>query len=65
MGFPRQEYQSGLPSPPPGDLPYAGVEPVCLKSPELAGWFFTIGSTWEAQIHVTTNDPILFHFMNE
>ena len=46
MGFPMQEYQSGLPSPPPGDLPYAGIEPVCLKSPELAGWFFTIGATW-------------------
>ena len=32
MGFPRQEYQSGLPFPPPGDLPNPGIE---LKSPAL------------------------------
>ena len=33
MGFPRQEYWSGLPFPPPGDLPNAGIEPV---SPAVA-----------------------------
>ena len=27
MGFSRKEYQSGLPCPPPGDLPNPGVEP--------------------------------------
>ena len=27
MGFSRQEYWSGLPSPPPGDLPDPGTEP--------------------------------------
>ena len=27
MGFPRQEYQSGMPSPSPGDLPDPGIEP--------------------------------------
>ena len=27
MGFSRQEYLSGLPCPPPGDLPDPGVEP--------------------------------------
>ena len=27
MGFPRQEYWSGLPSPPPGDHPNPGIEP--------------------------------------
>ena len=25
-GYPRQEYWSGLPCPPPGDLPYSGIE---------------------------------------
>ena len=34
MGFPRQEYWSGLTFPPPGDLPHPGIEPV---SPALAG----------------------------
>ena len=27
MGFSRQEYWSGLPCPPPGDLPNPGIEP--------------------------------------
>ena len=27
MEFPRQEYWSGLPFPPPGDLPDPGIEP--------------------------------------
>ena len=38
MGFPRQEYWSGLPFPSPGDLPDQGIEP---ESPALAGEFFT------------------------
>ena len=28
MGFSRQEHWSGLPFPPPGDLPDPGIEPV-------------------------------------
>ena len=32
MGFSRQEYWSGLPCPPPGDLPNPGIEP---RSPTL------------------------------
>ena len=31
MGFSRQEYWSGLPCPPPGDLPNPGVKPVSLS----------------------------------
>jgi len=38
MGFSRQEYWSGLPWPPPGDLPSPGIKPA---SPTLAGGFFT------------------------
>ena len=37
----RQEYWSGLPCPPPGDLPDLGIEPVSLMSPALAGGFTT------------------------
>ena len=40
MGFSRQEYWSGLPRPPVGDLPNPGIEPVSLRSPALAGVFF-------------------------
>ena len=48
MGFSRQEYWSGLPFPPPGDLPDPGAEPASLKSPALAGGFFTTSTTREA-----------------
>ena len=41
MGFPRQEYWSGLPFPPPEDLPDPGMEPTCLVFPALVGRFFT------------------------
>jgi len=42
MGFPKQEYWSGLPSPSPGDLPDPGTE---LTSPALGGGFFTTEPT--------------------
>ena len=38
LGFPRQEYWSGLPFPSLGDLPDPGIEPA---PPVLAGGFFT------------------------
>ena len=41
MGFPRQEYWSGLPVPPPWDLPNPGIKPTSLTSPVLADRFFT------------------------
>ena len=37
MGFPRQEYWSGLQFPSPGDVSDPGIEP---DSPALAGGFF-------------------------
>ena len=45
VGFFRQEYWSGLPCPPPGDLPDPGIEPTSLMSPALAGGFFISGAT--------------------
>ena len=56
VGFPRQEYWSGLPFPSPGDLPDPGIEPV---SPALASGFFTTeppgnsmdGGTWLGMVH--------------
>ena len=41
IGFFRQEFWSGLPFPPPGDLPDSGTEPESPVSPALAGRFFT------------------------
>ena len=42
MGFPSQEYWSGLPFPSPGDLPDAGIE---FVSPALASGFTLTFST--------------------
>ena len=47
MGFPRQEFWSELPFPPPEDLRDPGIKPV---SPELVGRFFTTRVTWEASL---------------
>ena len=49
MGFSRQECWSGLPCPYPGYLASPGIEPVSLRSPALAGGFFTTSTTWKAQ----------------
>ena len=46
MEFPRQQYWTGLPLPPPVDPPNPGIKPT---SPSVAGRFFTIWATWEAQ----------------
>ena len=55
MGLPRQEYWSGFPFPPPGDLPDPGIK---LVSPALAGEFFTTVPPGHVIIH-------LFVYLNE
>ena len=41
MGFSRQEYWSGLPFPPLGDLPGPGIKPASSVPPASISWFFT------------------------
>ena len=41
MEFSRQEYWSGWPFPPPGNLPDPRIEPKSPAPPALAGGFFT------------------------
>ena len=48
MGFSRQEYWSGFPRPPPGDLPDPGIQPTSLLSPALTVGFITTSAIWEA-----------------
>ena len=59
MGFSKQEYWSGLPCPPPGDLSNPGIKPESLESPALAGGFFTTESSVRPQRclrdHIPTN----------
>ena len=50
MGFPRQEYSSGLPFPTPGDLPDPGFKP---PSSALAGRFFTPAPSGKPKILLT------------
>ena len=59
MGFSREESWSGMPCPPPGDLPNPGIKPVSLVSPALAGRFFTTtaAATKLLQSCLTLCDP--------
>ena len=49
MGLSQQEYWSGLPFPPPGDLPDPEIEPTPLMSPTFM--LFTTSATWEARMY--------------
>ena len=53
LGFSRQEYWSGLPCPPAGDLPDPGIKPASPMSPAVAGGFFTSRAAWEAHAYMT------------
>jgi len=57
MGFVWQEYWSGLPFPPPGDLPHPGVKLVSLA---LEGGFFTTESLGKPGYWDSTSITILF-----
>jgi len=48
MGFFWQEYLSGVPFLPLGDLPDPRIKPMSPKSPVLTDRFFTTSTTWEA-----------------
>ena len=61
MEFSGQEYWSGLPCPPPGDLPHPGIKPMSLMSPALAVRFFTTSATWEACLSLLSSAQSLSH----
>ena len=56
MGFPRQEYWSGLSCPLPGDLRNPGIEPV---SPALAGGFFITKPPEKPPMHIKSHGRTL------
>ena len=67
MGFPRQEYWSGLSFPTPGDLADPGIKPRSPVSPALAGRFFTTSPPGKPKVQVKTRRVILdslFPFTN-
>jgi len=57
MGFTRQEYWSGLPCPPLGNLPDPGIESTSFMSPALAGGLFTTSTAWES--HIKTKQVLI------
>ena len=64
MEFSQQEYWSGLPWPPPGDLPDPGIEP---RSSTLQADFFTIWATRKPLFSITeyfSSYQCIFIFIN-
>ena len=57
-GFSQQEYWSGLPFPPPGDLSHPGIELKSLVSPAVAGRFFTIEPPGEPRTTIWSSNSI-------
>ena len=51
MKFFRQEYRSGLPSPPPGDLLNPGIKPESLASSALSSGLFSTKPPGKPQLH--------------
>ena len=52
MGFSQQEYWSGLPFSPSGDLPDPGIKSISPLSPALAGTFFTTSASGNSQYSI-------------
>ena len=62
MEFSRQGYRSGLPFPPPGDLPDLGIEPMSPASPSLQEDSFTSESQGKPSI---LSEAPHFHFLGD
>ena len=56
MGFPRQEYENGLPCPALGDIPDPEIKSESLLSPVLAGRFCILS----AQVSKVTDLSLYF-----
>ena len=64
MGFSRQEYWSGLPFPPPGDLPDPGIEPQILLHCRQIFFFFLPLSHQGSPSYWSIGRPQVFSFRN-
>ena len=65
MEFSRQEYWSGLPFPPPGDLPDPGIEPESSAYPLLVGGFFATERPGKTPANISYNliKQFFLHFL--
>ena len=64
MALSGQEYWTGLPCCPPGDLSDPGTEPVSPMSPALAGGFFTTGTNMGSPIEPQGSPKLSVEFLN-
>ena len=66
MRFSREEYWSGLPFPPAGDLPHPEIEPTSVIASALAGGFFTaelpVKHLWEGRKYNFKSSPLSLKF---
>ena len=60
MGFSRQEYWSGLPCPPSGNLPDPGIKLMSLMSAALAGGFFIASAMEEFPLYAISTAKHLY-----
>ena len=58
----QTRYWSGFPCPLLGGLLDSGIKPMSLRSPALAGGFFTTSAIWEALCMWYANSPFLFYY---
>ena len=62
MGFSRQEYWSGFPCPPPGDLPGPVIKPMSIVSPALQAilypWSY-LGSGFRSSFSKSLHNPLM------
>ena len=64
MALSGQEYWTGLPCCPPGDLSDPGTEPVSPMSPALAGGFFTTGTSMGSPTEPQGSPKLSVEFLN-
>ena len=62
VGFPRQEYWSGLPFSPPGNFCDPGIEPTSPAFPASAGGFFTTEPPGKPYIYICIYAPVYIFF---
>ena len=64
VGFSRQEHWNGLPCPSPRALLDPGIEPMSLRSPELADGSFTTSTPGNPNIHTLCQEKNAFQSVN-
>ena len=62
MGFSRQEYQSGLPVPSPGDLPDPGIEPASPVNPSHVD---SLRLSHQGNPHAGSLTTITMHYLTD